>query len=111
MFETREVALQVASAVKEPMDCIRAQRAGLGDQIERAVMSMVLNIGEASRRVGRDRQNRWHYASGSAQEARDGLLLAIAWRMVSAEAVEETLSLLDRVLAMLWRLEHPRKRA
>lgn len=39
MFEARAVALQIAGAVKAPMDSIRAQKAGLGDQIERAVMS------------------------------------------------------------------------
>ena len=72
-------------------------------------MSMVLNIGEASRRIGRDRQNRWRYASGSGAEARDGLELAVGWRMVEPEQVREALELLDRVLAMLWRLEHPRR--
>lgn len=110
MFEAREVALQIASTVKEPMEQIRKGKAGLGDQIERAVMSMVLNIGEASRRIGRDRTNRWRYASGSAAEARDALELAVAWKLVPREAIEATLALLDRVLAMLWRLEFPRKR-
>lgn len=110
MFEVREVALQVAAEIKEPMDRIRKERAAMGDQIERAVMSCVLNIGEASRRIGRDRSNRFRYASGSLAEARDALSLAIAWKWIPAEDVANVLGLMDRVLAMLWRLEHPRKR-
>lgn len=110
MFETREVALQVARSVRDPIAEIRKKKAGLADQLERAVMSMVLNIAEASRRIGQDRKNRWRYASGSAAEARDALELADAWGFVSRGAIEETLVLLDRVLAMLWRLEFPRKR-
>jgi four helix bundle protein len=82
----------------------------MGDQIERAVMSCVLNIGEASRRIGRDRSNRYRYAAGSLAETRDALALSVAWKWIPAGDVEVVLCLIDRVLAMLWRLEHARKR-
>lgn len=110
MFEAREVALQVATEIKEPMERIRKERAAMGDQIERAVMSCVLNIGEASRRIGRDRSNRYRYASGSLAETRDALALSVAWKWIPAGDVEVVLGLIDRVLAMLWKLEHARKR-
>jgi four helix bundle protein len=110
MFEAREVALQVAAEIKEPMERIRKQRASMGDQIERAVMSSILNIGEASRRIGKDRANRYRYASGSLAETRDALALAVAWKWIAAEDVAAVQALIDRVLAMLWRLENPKKR-
>ena len=108
MLQARVVALEAAAAAKKPMDRIRARRAEMGDQIERALMSMVLNLGEASRRIGKDRRNRFRYAAGSAVEARDALELSAAWGWVAREEIRDALELLDRVLAMTWRLEHPR---
>jgi four helix bundle protein len=110
MFEAREVGMQIAKEVKLPMETIRTKRAEMGDQIERAIASMVLNIGEASRRAGRDRTNRYRYAAGSLAEARDAIELSVAWGFVGEDAVKSVLALMDRELAMLWRLEHPRKR-
>lgn len=110
MFDAKVVALEMAEAVKAPMEVIRKKKAGLADQLERAVMSVVLNVAEASRRIGQDRKNRWRYASGSAAEAKAGLELAVAWKLVGEDAVKEAVDLLDRELAMLWRLEHPKKR-
>src|SRR5688500_6085951 len=108
MFEAREMGLQIAKEVKAPMETIRKKRAEMGDQIERAISSMVLNIGEASRRAGKDRRNRYRYASGSLAEARDAIALSVAWGWVDEAAVKNVLALIDRELAMLWRLEHPR---
>lgn len=110
MFETRAVALEAAAAVKAPMEKIRKAKAAMGDQIERAMYSTVLNIGEASRRIGKDRRNRYRIAAGSAAEVRDALELSVAWGWIAREEVRGVLVLLDRVLAMLWRLEHPRTR-
>lgn len=108
MLQARLVALEAAASAKAPMDKIRKQRAEMGDQIERALMRVVLNLGEASRRIGKDRKNRFRYASGSAQEARDALELSAAWGWIAREEIRDALELLDRVLAMTWRLEHPR---
>ena len=110
MFETRSVALEAAAAVKAPMEVIRKAKAAMGDQIERAMYSTVLNIGEASRRIGKDRRNRFRTAAGSAAEVRDALELSVAWGWVQRGEIAEVLVLLDGVLAMLWRLEHPKKR-
>lgn len=110
MFQVREVAMKAAGAVKEPMEKIRRKKTDMGDQIERAMYSTVLNIGEASRRIGKDRVNRFRIAAGSAAEVRDALELSAQWKWIAREEIGETLALLDRVLAMLWRLEHPRGR-
>jgi hypothetical protein len=48
----------------------------------------------------------WWVAAGSADEVRTALRAAVAWGDVDDAEVAEALGLLDRVLAMLWRLKH-----
>jgi hypothetical protein len=43
-------------------------------------------------------------AAGSADEARTALEVAVAWGDLGSERVAPALALLDRVLAMLWKL-------
>jgi hypothetical protein len=43
-------------------------------------------------------------ATGSANESRWALLVALAWGYVSAAQARPAAELLDRVVAMLWRL-------
>jgi four helix bundle protein len=108
-FHTAAVARQIGKSIREAKDVIRKRDAELGDQIHRAVISVALNVSEASRRIAKDRINRFRIAAGSADEIRAALHLAIDWNYVTEESVAETLQLIDRVLALLWRLEHPRK--
>jgi hypothetical protein len=68
---------------------------------------MVLNAFEGSRRNGKDRTYHFHVAAGSAAEVFAALRLAIAWQHCDAQP--DILALLDRLLAMLWRLQHPRR--
>ena len=70
--------------------------------------SVALNISEANRREGKDRIARFRIAAGSAAETRTALMIARAWRYVDVARAERIDELLDRVLAMLWRLTHPR---
>jgi four helix bundle protein len=65
-----------------------------------------LNLAEGRRRVGKDRLHHFRIAAGSAAEVRVALLVARAWGDLEARDVEEALLLLDRLLAMLWRLTH-----
>lgn len=108
-FETAVVAREVGRSIREPMRAIRKRDAELGDQIQRAVISAILNVNEASRRVAKDRVNRYRMAAGSAAEVRAALELAIDWQYVDEREVAASLGLLDRLLALLWRLEHPRR--
>ena len=70
---------------------------------------MPLNISEGARRVGADRLHHYRVAAGSADEARTALRVASAWRYVAADECAAADALLDRELAMLWRLTHPRR--
>ncbi len=63
---------------------------------------MVLNIAEATGRVGRDRKNRLRIARGSALEVHAALELAQAWGQT--ESFAESFVLIDRISAMLYRL-------
>lgn len=105
-FEALEVALGLVAALRPCLDGLGRRDRNLEDQIRRAASSVALNLAEGARRVGKDRMQFYRIAAGSAAEVRTALAVARAWGMVEAEAeVEE---LLDRVLAMLWRLTHPR---
>ena len=60
--------------------------------------------------MGRDRIHLWTVAAGSADEIRAQLRVAVRWGDVDAELVKKPLEIIDRIVAMLWRLTHPRAR-
>ena len=109
-FAALEMAIQIAKALRVPVERIRLHDRDLADQLKRAVNDLALAMSEGSRREGRDRMQFFRAASGSASEARTAVELALAWGIVDAGLVEEGLALLDRELAMLWRLLHPKRR-
>jgi len=77
-------------------------------QLRRAASSMPLNVAEGAQRQGRDRLQHYRIAAGSAAETRSALQAARAWGYVGSRQVERADALLDRVVAILWRLTHPR---
>jgi len=107
-FEALEIAKQLIALLKSLVAKIRASDPALADQLKDAATSIVLNLGEGSRRMGRDRLQHFRIASGSALESKVALEVAIGWGYVDPTEVEAPLALLDRVLAMTWRLTHPR---
>jgi len=64
-------------------------------------------LAEGNRRAGQDLLQFFRIAAGSAAEVRAALEVAGAWGMIDAAPVAE--AELDRVLAMVWRLTHPRR--
>ena len=105
-FQASEVALEAAVMLAGVLEVVKTKETELADQMKRACMSMVLNVPEGGRRGGKDRGYHFRIAAGSAAELRNALRLAIAWKYCPPQ--DELLALLDRELAMLWRLEHPR---
>ena len=65
---------------------------------------MMLNIGEQEGNARGNRRLRLETASGSAAELRRALAFALCWRWVDARDAEEIDALLDRVMAMLWKM-------
>ena len=54
-FHVYEVAKELARAVRPLMERIERKDRSLADQVRRAAQSVMLNVREGNRRVGRDR--------------------------------------------------------
>ena len=106
MFDALEVSLKAIRSLRQPLRTIRARDPKLAEQLRQAASSVALNLSEGRRRLGKDRRYHWSVASGSAEEAHTCPRLAEAWGNVTESEIKEALQLLDRLLAMLWRLTH-----
>jgi four helix bundle protein len=104
-FECLEVAHEMDDRFAEMILPTLLQRnPKIADEADRAAGSVVNNIAEGHRRMGKDRLHAFRIAAGSGEELRTCLRRARSRRYLPDEAFEATLDLLDRVMAMLWRL-------
>jgi four helix bundle protein len=76
----------------------------LAEQLRRAATSVPSNISEGAQRTGKDRHHFYRVAAGSAAEVRTQLEVAWAWGYIDTAVIGTALALLDRVIAMLWKL-------
>ena len=83
---------------------LRRRRRELADQIERACMSLMLNLGESRGNHLGNRRLRLETAAGSAGELRKCVRFGALWGHFEREWAAEMDRDLDRVLAMLWRM-------
>ena len=109
MFVAREVASQVVRSLPEVIAAVGRHDRSLADQLRRAGSSLLLNIAEGNRRVGRDRLHFFRIAAGSAAEVDAVLEVAVGFGYVGDDEVTKARSLLDRQLALLWGLTHRRR--
>jgi four helix bundle protein len=105
-FVALEIAVQIVGSLQGVVRNLRRHEASLAKQIFRSASSIAANIGEGNRRQGKDRLYFFRVAAGSAEETRVHLRVAMAWELVRAEDVSAALALIDRQLAVLWRLTH-----
>jgi four helix bundle protein len=105
-FDAYDVALEIVAAIAPLVDRVRRRDPDLGKQLRRALSSIPLNIAEGRRRQGKDRQYHYTIAAGSADEVAATLDVATACGWLECRTIAPTLRLLDRELAMLWRLTH-----
>ena len=103
-FDALDVAVEFVEALAPVLERVQAKDKALADQARRAAQSAVLNVAEGRKRQGRDRAHCFRVASGSGEETRAALRIARAWRYVNEQELERPLELLDRVMAMTWRL-------
>ena len=106
-FQAYEVSLALIPMLRPLVAAIAFQDRSLADQIRRAGSSVPLNISEGARRQGRDRTHAYRIAAGSAAEVRAALAVAHGWGYIDSVAAKQADELLDRILALLWRLTHP----
>jgi len=107
-FEAYTVALEIIRELRPLIGRISKQDRDLAKQVKRAGSSLALNLREGNRRRGGDRTHQFSIAAGSADEVVAALDVSEAWGYLSSSSVEQVRELLDRELAMLWRLTHPR---
>jgi four helix bundle protein len=102
-FHVEELSLELIDALAPLMPRIKRDKA-LEDQLRRAASSIGLNCAEAAFSDPGNRRARLFTAAGSAGETRHALRQAIAWRLVVAGEAEPALKLLDRIVAILWKM-------
>ena len=105
-FDALEVSLDLIRALRPVIAKARRGSRSEAEQLQDAANSIARNLAEGRRRLGRDRQHHWSIASGSADEVRNSMRISLANGWVDDEDVAEAMVLVDRVLAMTWRLTH-----
>ncbi len=109
MCEASSVALELITSLVPLVAEIRIADPDLASQLRRAATSAALNTAEAWRRDGRDRAMRFRIAAAECAETAAALHVARRWRYVADDATAPALALADRLGAMLYRLQHPRR--
>jgi four helix bundle protein len=107
MFISYEVSLEVIQSLRSLLPQIERNDRDLADQLKRAASSVVLNLAEGQRLTKGNKTKHYAIAHGSANEVRAAIQTAVAWGWI--EEAGEQLALVDRLLALLWRLNHPRR--
>ena len=105
-FHAYEVALEIAREVAPLIGKIAQRDPDLAKQIRKALPSIPMNIGEGRRRMGRDRIYHYNVSAGSADEVSSALDYAKAVGYLRRSDIDAAQVVLDRELAMLWRLSH-----
>jgi four helix bundle protein len=105
-FIALDVSYQLIESLVPIVPIIAQNDRQLADQISRAANSISLNLGEGQRSIKGNRHKHYALAHGSANEVKAALFVAKAWRWIDSSS--HALAILDRLLALLWRLTHPR---
>jgi four helix bundle protein len=105
-FVAMELALAVIRSLKDVVELIRKKNPKLAAQIVDAASSAAANIAEGNGRHAGNRRYHFRTAAGSAEETRGHLRVAIAWGWIEPRHIVTPLALLDRQIAVLWKLTH-----
>ena len=103
-----EVALQASALIMRLVGSVPNAYKTIANQIIRSSSSFALNLSEGSGRFGRDRLHFWRVAYGSGKKTQTALRLLVMAQVVNEKRATKALQLLDRALAMTWRLMNPR---
>ena len=105
-FIAMRLALRIVLKLRPIIARIKRHNRSLADQADRAGDSVPLNLGEGNRRTGRDRKYHFSISSGSAEEVRTALYVAIAKGYLTESLTEDVLGDIDQLQAILWKLTH-----
>jgi four helix bundle protein len=101
------VVLELVRRLSPRLATLKARSASLGDQFERALISVPLNVSEGAYSRGKNRQARFQSAAASAREALSCWETAQALGWVGP-LEPEVLALFRQVIGTLVRLIEPR---
>ncbi len=101
------IVLELVRLLAPYLPVLRARSAALGDQLERALISVPLNVAEGAYSRGRNRQARYQSAAASAREALACLETAHALGWIAAPPPSVG-ALFQRVIGTLVRLVEPK---
>jgi four helix bundle protein len=99
-FQVEELSIEFIESLVPLMPRIKQRDKSLEDQLRRAASSIGLNCAEAAL----SDPGRLFTAAGSANEAKHALRQAIAWRYVTVGEAEPAMRMVQRIVALLWRL-------
>ncbi len=102
-----DVSLELQKQLKILVPQIAKHDPDLAKQIRKAGGSITMNLGEGVRQTAGNQRSRYESAHGSANEVKAGRDVAMAW--VFIERPERAMAILDRQLALLWGLTHPKR--
>ncbi|HMI92861.1 MAG TPA: four helix bundle protein [Polyangiales bacterium] len=105
-FVALELALEVIRSLRPVVEVIRKRSPKIADQIVASASSTAANLAEGNGRHAGNRRYHFQVAAGSAEETPAHLRVALAWGWIEPHHVTETMTLIDRQLAVLWRLTH-----
>lgn len=103
-LQVAEMSIQLIETLRPLVGRIKGRDKSLADQLTRAASSVALNIGESQHSDAGNRRARLFTAAGSANESLMAVRVAVAWGYVSEGEGKATVALLDRILAILWRM-------
>ena len=106
MFIAHDVSLELIRELRTLMPAIQRFDRDLATQLRTAATSVTLNLSEGQRSGGGNQRRHYELAHGSANEVKGALTVAEAWGWLDDPA--RARAILDRLLALLWRLTHPR---
>ena len=108
MLRIYPVVLELVRQASPQLRVVRARSSNLGDQLERALTSIPLNLAEGAYSRGRNRHARYQSAAASAREALACLETAEALGWV--EPLDPALAAsFNRIIGTLVRLVEPRR--
>jgi four helix bundle protein len=103
-FHVEELSIQLIETLVPLMPRIKQRDKSLEAQLRRAASSIGLNCAEAALSDPGTRRARLFTAAGSANETRHALRQAVAWRLVAARDADAAMKLVQRIVAILWRM-------
>jgi four helix bundle protein len=107
MLKIYPVVLELVREVAPVIRVVRGRSTGLGDQMERALISVPLNVAEGAYSRGRNQQARFQTAAGSARETLACLETAEAMGFIGPMR-PELAARFNHVIGTLVRLVAPR---